>query len=119
MAMTTDEITFGPLDYNKLRARLGTYLLLFPFIGDWFSFPFLSFYIFQHTPFFYSPTASGTPSVMSLKAELETWAAALKAYDEEDFDKSLELFSVRRRLVHPTILLMLLAGSALQIHPRY
>ena len=32
---------------------------------------------------------------MSLKAELETWAAALKAYDEEDFDLSLELFSVR------------------------
>jgi len=30
---------------------------------------------------------------MSLKAELETWAAALKAYDEEDFDRSLELFS--------------------------
>lgn len=30
---------------------------------------------------------------MSLKAELETWAAALQAYDEEDFDKSLELFS--------------------------
>jgi hypothetical protein len=33
---------------------------------------------------------------MSLKAELETWAAALKAYDEEDFTTSLELFSVRR-----------------------
>ena len=32
---------------------------------------------------------------MSLKAELETWAAALKAYDEEDFEKSLDLFSVR------------------------
>ena len=32
---------------------------------------------------------------MSLKAELETWAAALKAYDEEDFERSLELFSVR------------------------
>ena len=32
---------------------------------------------------------------MSLKAELETWAAALKAYDEEDFEKALELFSVR------------------------
>src|SRR5258708_3024419 len=32
---------------------------------------------------------------MSLKAELETWAAALKAYDAEDFEKSLELFSVR------------------------
>ena len=30
---------------------------------------------------------------MSLKAELETWAAALKAYDDGDFDKSLELFS--------------------------
>lgn len=32
---------------------------------------------------------------MSLKAELQTWAAALKAYDEEDFEKSLDLFSVR------------------------
>jgi neutrophil factor 2 len=31
---------------------------------------------------------------MSLKAELETWAAALKAYDEEDFEKSLDLFAV-------------------------
>jgi len=30
---------------------------------------------------------------MSLKAELETWANALKAYDEEDFDRSLDLFS--------------------------
>ncbi|KAI0030018.1 hypothetical protein K488DRAFT_55124 [Vararia minispora EC-137] len=30
---------------------------------------------------------------MSLKAELETWAAALKAYDEEDFEKALEQFS--------------------------
>ncbi|KAJ8591617.1 hypothetical protein M405DRAFT_880404 [Rhizopogon salebrosus TDB-379] len=29
----------------------------------------------------------------SLKAELETWAAALNAYDEQDFDKALELFS--------------------------
>ena len=32
---------------------------------------------------------------MSLKAELETWAAALKAYDEEDFDKCLGFFFVR------------------------
>lgn len=32
---------------------------------------------------------------MSLKAELETWAAALTAYDENDYDKALELFSVR------------------------
>jgi hypothetical protein len=32
---------------------------------------------------------------MSLKAELETWAAALKAYDENDYEKSLDLFSVR------------------------
>lgn len=31
---------------------------------------------------------------MSLKAELEAWAAALKAYDEEDFEQSLEIFSV-------------------------
>ncbi|EIW54570.1 uncharacterized protein TRAVEDRAFT_31426 [Trametes versicolor FP-101664 SS1] len=30
---------------------------------------------------------------MSLKAELETWAAALAAYDAEDFEKSLELFA--------------------------
>ncbi|KAJ7690705.1 hypothetical protein B0H17DRAFT_1064533 [Mycena rosella] len=30
---------------------------------------------------------------MSLKAELETWAAALKAYDEEDFEKALDLFA--------------------------
>ncbi|KAI0262591.1 hypothetical protein BC834DRAFT_971957 [Gloeopeniophorella convolvens] len=30
---------------------------------------------------------------MSLKAELETWAAALQAYDEEDFEKSLDMFS--------------------------
>ncbi|TRM69182.1 PB1 domain-containing protein [Schizophyllum amplum] len=29
---------------------------------------------------------------MSLKAELETWAAALAAYDKEDFEQSLELF---------------------------
>ena len=34
---------------------------------------------------------------MSLKAELDTWAAALKAYDEEDFGKSLDLFSVREQ----------------------
>lgn len=31
---------------------------------------------------------------ISLKAELETWAAALKAYDEQDLERSLELFSV-------------------------
>ncbi|KAG8221351.1 NADPH oxidase regulator NoxR [Butyriboletus roseoflavus] len=30
---------------------------------------------------------------LSLKAELETWAAALKAYDEQDFDMALDLFS--------------------------
>ena len=30
---------------------------------------------------------------MSLKAELETWAAALAAYDKEDFEQALELFS--------------------------
>ncbi|KAI5981295.1 NADPH oxidase regulator NoxR [Pisolithus marmoratus] len=30
---------------------------------------------------------------LSLKAELEIWAAALKAYDEQEFLKSIELFS--------------------------
>jgi len=30
---------------------------------------------------------------MSLKAELETWAKALKAYDDADFEMSLDLFS--------------------------
>ena len=30
---------------------------------------------------------------MSLKAELETWAAALEAYDKEEFDKAIQLFS--------------------------
>ena len=30
---------------------------------------------------------------MSLKAELETWAEALKAYDAEDFEKSIERFN--------------------------
>jgi tetratricopeptide (TPR) repeat protein len=34
-------------------------------------------------------------SLTAQQAELETWAAALKAYDEEDFEKSLELFNVR------------------------
>jgi len=29
-----------------------------------------------------------------LKAELETWDAALKAYDAEDFEKALDLFGV-------------------------
>ena len=30
---------------------------------------------------------------MSLKAELETWAAALKAYDAEEFAKAIDLFN--------------------------
>ncbi|KAJ7725562.1 hypothetical protein B0H16DRAFT_1332633 [Mycena metata] len=30
---------------------------------------------------------------LQIKAELEIWAAALKAYDEEDFEKALDLFS--------------------------
>lgn len=34
---------------------------------------------------------------ISLKAELETWAAALEAYDEQDFEKALDLFSVSYR----------------------
>lgn len=31
----------------------------------------------------------------SLKVELDIWAAALKAYDEQDFEKALDSFSVR------------------------
>jgi tetratricopeptide (TPR) repeat protein len=31
---------------------------------------------------------------LSLKAELETWAAALKSYDEQDFERALQQFSV-------------------------
>jgi len=34
-------------------------------------------------------------TIMSLKAELETWAAALKAYDGQEFEKALDFFSVR------------------------
>lgn len=30
---------------------------------------------------------------MSLKAELETWASALNAYDDENYEKALELFN--------------------------
>lgn len=40
---------------------------------------------------------------MSLKAELETWAAALKAYDEEEFEKSLDLFTVSHSLLNHAI----------------
>ena len=43
------------------------------------------------------------------QAELETWAAALKAYDEEDFQKSLDLFSVR--VVVPSHLRALLTSA--------
>lgn len=30
-----------------------------------------------------------------VKAELETWGAALQAYDDQDFDKALATFEVR------------------------
>lgn len=47
---------------------------------------------------------TSTPSAMSLslKAELEAWAAALKAYDEQDFEKALDLFSVSDRSQSPS-----------------
>lgn len=56
---------------------------------------------------------------MSLKAELETWSAALKAYDEEDFEKSLDLFSVciRYLLLH-NALAHYQIDSELPIRPR-
>jgi hypothetical protein len=37
---------------------------------------------------------------MSLKAELETWASALQAYDEENFERALELFTVGPLSLH-------------------
>ena len=59
---------------------------------------------------------------MSLKAELETWASALKAYDEGDFEKALDLFSVRIGLSQrPSVVvhLMLEHASASPTPPRY
>jgi hypothetical protein len=60
---------------------------------------------------------------MSLKAELETWAAALKAYDEEDFEKALDLFSVRCDVLCsvPAVHLATVSRptSALRTHQRY
>ena len=38
---------------------------------------------------------------MSLKAELEIWAAALQAYDEELFERALEMFDVGLISRHP------------------
>ena len=38
---------------------------------------------------------------MSLKAELERWAAALDAYDADDLERSLEIFSVSPAVVDP------------------
>lgn len=51
---------------------------------------------------------------MSLKAELEIWASALKAYDEEDFEKSLETFSVRLPCL-PVILTLTFRSSLLTL----
>ncbi|KAJ7714933.1 hypothetical protein B0H14DRAFT_3522854 [Mycena olivaceomarginata] len=59
----------------------------------------LSFLLFLPLDFHYARFAhfrvrnAPLSILMSLKAELETWAAALKAYDDEDFEKSLDLFS--------------------------
>ena len=57
------------------------------------SYRFISYHHHHHHR--HHITSIKTETDMSLKAELETWAAALQAYDDEDFDKSLELFSVR------------------------
>ena len=55
---------------------------------------------------------------MFLKAELETWAAALKAYDEEYFEQSLDLFSVSLAVL-PVACLTHLPLSVLLIRPRF
>lgn len=61
----------------------------------------LSFNISSPKYFLLKHVSQGTTSILRiailahmLQVELETWAAALKAYDEEDFEKSLELFNV-------------------------
>ena len=54
---------------------------------------------------------------MSLKAELDIWASALQAYDEQDFQRSLALFSVREPL-SPNISSHSIHSSASPIPPR-
>lgn len=48
---------------------------------------------------------------MSLKAELNTWASALEAYDAEDFEKALELFSVSYTHIRPNFSLQRLGSG--------
>src|ERR1700730_14374635 len=43
--------------------------------------------------FEFARSRTGVFGIMSLKAELETWSAALTADDNNDFDQSIELFS--------------------------
>jgi len=69
----------------------------------------------------YFPSTPLIQLIMSLKAELETWAAALKAYDAEDFEKSLELFAVRTSISFQTPPYMCSSSyyRVSQIRPRY
>jgi hypothetical protein len=48
---------------------------------------------------------------MSLKAELETWASALQAYEENDYEKAIDLFSVRTPAGVPGVSLTIRSAS--------
>jgi hypothetical protein len=48
---------------------------------------------------------------MSLKAELETWASALQAYEENDYEKAIDLFSVRTPAGAPGVSLTIRSAS--------
>ena len=51
---------------------------------------------------------------MSLKAELETWAAALQAYGQEDFEEFLEpIADSPKILTNSSIIMPLLASTRL------
>jgi hypothetical protein len=89
--------------------------------------PFLSprLRLFRSVLFFLSSNYSYTPYLlsladqMSLKAELDIWASALQAYDQEDFQKSLGLFSVRERLSIIILSYSLIHSSVSPIPPRF
>ncbi|KAF8475456.1 hypothetical protein JB92DRAFT_3134523 [Gautieria morchelliformis] len=79
------------------RHRLQSHSPLATFIFQQAPFRILSLiskHVFQGGPIIINPSTRVVP-LTAQQAEIQTWAAALKAYDEEDFEKSLELFNVR------------------------
>ncbi|KAF8506381.1 hypothetical protein JB92DRAFT_3122153 [Gautieria morchelliformis] len=79
------------------RHRLQSHSPLATFIFQQAPFRILSLiskHVFQGRPIIINPSPRVVP-LTAQQAEIQTWAAALKAYEEEDFEKSLELFNVR------------------------